>query len=179
MPATRTSAYIIHRPSGYYFRYTVPADLRGLVGRREFKMSLKTSSKHAARKRAYHLLSAVHRCLDLTRRFTVTKLTQEQLRSIINTQIKAALEDYEEAQLRSPFSVAVMNHVPCREQVLDCRQLVKELCGHPISEQLAGSPDMIRHTGSHRWSHQTPLARRPSSARRFRGWQPFLQARMR
>ena len=44
---------IIQRPSGYYFRLTVPPELKGFFGIREIKISLNTGSLSLARERAY------------------------------------------------------------------------------------------------------------------------------
>src|SRR5712692_9152263 len=44
-----------------------------------------------------------------------------------------------------------MNYIPFWKQVFDGTQLVKELYGHPIREQLTRRPDMICQTRCHRW----------------------------
>jgi hypothetical protein len=42
------------------------------------------------------------------------------------------------------------------KQVFDGTQLVKELYGHPICQQLTRRPDMIGQTRCHRWGHGSP-----------------------
>ena len=42
------------------------------------------------------------------------------------------------------------------KQVFDGTQLVKELYGHPICQQLTCRPDMIGQTHCHRWGHGSP-----------------------
>jgi hypothetical protein len=53
-----------------------------------------------------------------------------------------------------------MNYIPFWTYVFDGTQLVKELYGHPIREQLTRRPDMIGQTRCHRWSHGSPHTRR-------------------
>ena len=42
------------------------------------------------------------------------------------------------------------------KQVFDGTQLVKELYGHPICQQLTRRPGMIGQTRCHRWGHGSP-----------------------
>lgn len=53
------TSHLILRPSGYYFRFVVPVDLRPSFYKRELKLSLKTSLKQLASSRAMVLTGLV------------------------------------------------------------------------------------------------------------------------
>ena len=44
----RMPPYLLLRPSGYYFRYTIPHDLRARIGKSEIRKSLCTHDRRAA-----------------------------------------------------------------------------------------------------------------------------------
>jgi|GEM_PF-2944703 len=47
-----TANYLYHHPSGYFFRYRIPQDLKAVVGKTEFRYSLRTGIFRIARYRA-------------------------------------------------------------------------------------------------------------------------------
>jgi len=69
-----------------------------------------------------------------------------------------------------------MHYLPFWKQVFDGMQLVKELSGHPIREQLIRRPDMICQARCHRWGHGSPQTQRSSSTGRRRRWEPCSHA---
>ncbi|WP_425425094.1 DUF6538 domain-containing protein [Aquisalimonas asiatica] len=55
MTVHRAPSFLLHRPSGWYFRYVAPHRLRPSVGLSELKVSLRTRSKVVAKSRARRL----------------------------------------------------------------------------------------------------------------------------
>ena len=57
----RLPPYLLVRPSGYYFRYAVPHDLRVVVGKTEIRRSLSTHNRHEALLQAARLSDNVQK----------------------------------------------------------------------------------------------------------------------
>jgi hypothetical protein len=54
-----TPSYMYQSPSGYIFRLRIPTDLRPLVGKCEFRYSLRTGASRVARHRARYIASYI------------------------------------------------------------------------------------------------------------------------
>ncbi len=95
---------LIQRPSGYYFRLTIPIDLRKTVGIREIKRSLRTGSLCLAKERAFLISGRLKKLFRIIRRQEM-KLTKDKIANIINQYIEEGLNNIEEYLLpKHPIS---------------------------------------------------------------------------
>ncbi len=77
MPSKSSPSYLLHRPSGYYFRVKVPRDLRSTLGRTELRCSLGLHTIRKAQREARRLAVAAeslfeavrHGAIDCTEQF--------------------------------------------------------------------------------------------------------------
>ena len=51
--------YLLQRPSGYYFRYTLLIHLRDILGQREIIYSLRTTSRLVAKSKAAYIADSI------------------------------------------------------------------------------------------------------------------------
>ena len=57
--SNKSQSYLVRNPSSYCFRLVVPPDLRGTVGRRELRYSLRTGSIAVAKIRARYMAGRI------------------------------------------------------------------------------------------------------------------------
>nr|NJM03416.1 site-specific integrase [Desulfobacula sp.] len=98
--------YILQKPSGYYFRFRLPADVKELVSKSELRYSLQTGSIKLARSKARLIAGTVQSIIRIIRRdTTVGELTTEQIDGLIRKHIKEVLEKDERDRIMddSPF----------------------------------------------------------------------------
>lgn len=81
-------------PSGYIFRMRVPNDLRQIVGKTEFRYSLRTGSLRVAKPRACSIASFIKE-LFMRLRSDMPELTQEQINTIVQQYIRETLSNDE------------------------------------------------------------------------------------
>lgn len=103
-------SYLYQTPSGYIFRLRVPGDLRELVGRCEFRYSLRAGALRIARYRARLLASYVHQLFSRIRN-SMTGLTPERITKMVKEFIRKELGDdnacAEQTALSTPGSIIV------------------------------------------------------------------------
>ncbi len=81
--------HLIHHPSGYIFRYCIPADVQHVIQRKELRYSLKTGSLRCAKARAGALVGYVYTLITEIRENDVGNTSTDQ----INSQFKARLKE--------------------------------------------------------------------------------------
>lgn len=86
------ASYLYQTPSGYIFRLRVPGDLRELVGRCEFRYSLRAGALRVARYRARLLASYVHQLFSRIRN-SMTEFTPERITAMVKGYIQDTLGD--------------------------------------------------------------------------------------
>ena len=82
-----TQTYILQKPSGYYFRFKFPEDIRFLVKKTELRYSLRTRSIELAKSKARLMAGKVQHIIRKIRRGSMTKLTVEQINGLISKYI--------------------------------------------------------------------------------------------
>ncbi|MFC1877097.1 SpoIIE family protein phosphatase [Thermodesulfobacteriota bacterium] len=80
---SKSSSYLFRNPHSYNFRMGVPADLRDVVGKREFRYSLKTGKLSEARKKA-RLLAGLIQQLFVRIRSNRPAYGRQQVESMIS-----------------------------------------------------------------------------------------------
>lgn len=85
-------AYLYQTPSGYIFRLRVPGDLKELVGRCEFRYSLRAGALRVAKYRARLLASYVQQLFSRIRN-SMNGLTPERITEMVKEYIRKELED--------------------------------------------------------------------------------------
>lgn len=88
-------SYLLHRPSGWYFRYALPRGLATLLGRRELRVSLRTRSRLIARRRGTRLASAAATLADLGDQLRMHIIAPDTAAALGERVIREALEDFE------------------------------------------------------------------------------------
>ncbi len=91
--------HLLQRPSGYYFRITIPPDLKSLFEIREIKKSLKTGSIYLAKERANLLSGRLKKLFRGLRGSNSMKLKKEQIDGLVKKYVKETLESEEDERL--------------------------------------------------------------------------------
>jgi integrase len=92
--------HLLQRQSGYYFRLSVPPDLRGAFGGTgEIKRSLKTGSRRLANERASLLSGKLKKLFRQLRYSESMELEKHHIDSIIQRYIKETLDQDEEERI--------------------------------------------------------------------------------
>ena len=86
--------YMYQSPSGYIFRLRVPNDLRPLVGKSEFRYSLRSGLLHVAKHRARCIASYIHQ-LYVRIRNSMTEFSPEKIQQLIRDYIRETLKNDE------------------------------------------------------------------------------------
>ena len=95
--------YLLPHPSGYIFRYSIPKDLRPIIGKSELRYSLQTGILNVAKARARGMAVKAHGIIqNLRRGTTLAALTEQQINEIIRDRLKRSLEEAEEIRLEQP-----------------------------------------------------------------------------
>ena len=97
MTVVRTApTYLLSHPSGYIFRYCIPKDLKGVVGKGELRYSLKTGSLSMAKYRARCMAGYVQMIIHNIRRGgRMSELTHEQINRILRKHYEETIEEDE------------------------------------------------------------------------------------
>lgn len=97
-PATRNPSYFYQTASGYIFRYRIPEDLKELVGRVEFRYSLKTGSLRIAKRRVLQIVAYVQNTFQKLRN-NIMILTPKKINELVRTYIHKTLQEDEDARV--------------------------------------------------------------------------------
>ena len=89
--------YIYQSPSGYIFRLCIPNDLRNVVGKTEFRYSLRTGILRVARHRARCIASYVHQ-LFIKVRSSMSEFSKERINQLVQEYIRKTLTDDEKCR---------------------------------------------------------------------------------
>jgi hypothetical protein len=84
--------HVVWQDCCYHFRYVVPSDIRGYVGRREFKRSLHTTLPLEAQAAARHLAGMVERHLTLIRKAVGSTMDEQRKKDFIQRFVLTKLE---------------------------------------------------------------------------------------
>lgn len=94
-------------PSGYVFRMRVPNDLKPIVGKGEFRYSLRTGSLRVAKLRTRSIAAYIQE-LFLRLRSNMTELTQEQINQLVQRYIRETLSNDEQCRAIASSSTTGM-----------------------------------------------------------------------
>jgi hypothetical protein len=83
-------SYLYQSPSGYIFRLRIPCDLRKLVGKTEFRYSLRAGALRIARHRARFLASSIQQLFSKMRD-NMTDFTPEQITQMVKEHTREVL----------------------------------------------------------------------------------------
>ena len=89
-----TPTYMYQSPSGYIFRIRIPADLRGVVGKCEFRYSLRSRLLREAEQRARSIAAFIHQ-LFIRVRNNMAEFTSEQISASVRQYVKKTLQNDE------------------------------------------------------------------------------------
>ena len=102
-PTRSAATYLVRTPYSYCFRYTVPSDLQGVVGRKELRYSLRTGYLGQAKTKSRFLAVKVHKLFQELRERIASdmpiELTESQIAAIVAGWIQETLSDAEERRL--------------------------------------------------------------------------------
>ena len=102
--ATHSTLNMYQSPSGYIFRLKIPNDLRGIVGKCEFRYSLRTGSLRIAKQRSQYISSYLHQLFSRLRSREV-ELSQDQINELVKGYIRETLENDEKCRaIADPFT---------------------------------------------------------------------------
>ena len=94
------------RNNQYYFRYQLPSELRALSGRRELKISLRTSLIREARAKSAPLYELALQIKDLHRQFQMAKVNEQVVQQELDRILKAKIQHFRDNSMpRTPFEV--------------------------------------------------------------------------
>lgn len=94
---SRQPSYMYQCPSGYIFRLRIPFDLRELVGKCEFRYSLRSGTLRVAKHRARCIASYIQQ-LFIKVRSSMAEFTQEQITKLVQKYIRETLENDEKCR---------------------------------------------------------------------------------
>lgn len=102
--------YVYQRPSGYIFRLRVPSDLKQVVGKVEFRYSLRAGALRLAKYRARCVASYIQQLFEKVRR-NMSEFTPEKITDLVKDYIRKVLDDDDACQghtaVTSPGSAIV------------------------------------------------------------------------
>lgn len=92
---SKAPANLLQVGTKYYFRLTVPKDLRGKLKRTEYRLSLHTCDKRRARNKVSALSSMLWYIFGMLRKDNgkMTNLPDDQIRALVNQWIKNTLDE--------------------------------------------------------------------------------------
>jgi integrase len=88
--STRQPSYVYQCPSGYIFRLRVPEDLKELVGKCEFRYSLRAGALRVAKQRARAIAAYIQQ-LFIKVRNSMSDFTPEQIARMVQAHIREVL----------------------------------------------------------------------------------------
>jgi integrase len=95
-----TANYLYQHPSGYFFRYRIPQDLKAVVGKTEFRYSLRTGIFRIARYRA-RLIAGYIQGLFNKVRTDMEKFSPEKITRLVQDYIRETLANDEMCRAKS------------------------------------------------------------------------------
>jgi hypothetical protein len=93
-------SYMYQSPSGYIFRLRIPSDLKDVVGKVEFRYSLRSGSLRVAKHRARAIAVYIHE-LFLKLRKNMTEFTQDKINELVKNYIRQTLANDEKCRVLS------------------------------------------------------------------------------
>ena len=90
-------SYLYQCPSGYIFRMRIPQDLKDLVGKHEFRYSLRAGALREVRYRARCVASYIQQLFEKVRR-NMSGFTPEKITESVKGHIRKVLEDDQACQ---------------------------------------------------------------------------------
>ena len=96
MPAT----YLLQKPSGYYFRYQLPSDIKAIVNQSELRYSLRTRSIGLARSKARLLAGTVQNTIRNIRHGHMPELSDAQMTDLLKAHIRRTLDTDAQKRLK-------------------------------------------------------------------------------
>lgn len=94
-----TPAYLLQKPSGYYFRYQLPSDIKPIVKQSELRYSLRTRALGLARSKARLLAGTLQSTIRNIRSGHMAALTDTQIADLIRKHIRTTLEADEQERI--------------------------------------------------------------------------------
>ena len=85
-----TPSYMYQSPSGYIYRLRIPVDLKDIVGKTEFRYSLRSGILRVAKHRARCIASFVHQ-LFIKVRNNMEEFTPERISDLVRNYIRETL----------------------------------------------------------------------------------------
>lgn len=96
--STFNPSYIYQTPSGYIFRLRVPADIKAVVGRLEFRYSLRAGALRVAKHRARCIASYIHELLKKVRK-KMSEYTSERTLEMVKNHVGDVIKDDESPKI--------------------------------------------------------------------------------
>lgn len=97
--------YTYHTPPGYIFRLRIPRDLQDIVGKTEFRYSLRSGFLRKAKVKARAIAHYVHELFEKVR-LDMKTFTKDMIGRLVKTYIKETLRNDEECQVKKKPLIA-------------------------------------------------------------------------
>jgi len=88
--STRQPSHVYQSPSGYIFRLRIPEDLKELVGKCEFRYSLRAGALRVAKQRARAIASYIQQ-LFVKVRNSMSEFTPEHIARLVKEHVREVL----------------------------------------------------------------------------------------
>ena len=96
--STFNPSYIYQTPSGYIFRLRVPMDIKSVVGRVEFRYSLRAGALRVAKHRARCIASFIHELIKKVRK-QMSEYTPERILGMVKNHVEDIIKDDESPKI--------------------------------------------------------------------------------
>ena len=123
------NVYIFQQNTYHYFRLTVPSDIRPILKRTEIRVSLHTSDRIAAKRKASRISANLWDIFDSIRKEDkrIMALTSEQIQALVKAWIDKELEEDETERLlslKAPVDIETLEAIDETNYLLDaeCRE---------------------------------------------------------
>jgi len=140
--------YLIRRGNVYWFRMAVPLDLVERIGRREIKVSLRTSSLAVARPRCQRLGSAMLQLIARVR--VMPELSQKTIQDLARRYFEQQLSSTEELAYLIPSDPAIDRAFEAQDSMDEAERLRTSLA---VSEH-SSTPErgVVSESGPRPWA---------------------------
>jgi hypothetical protein len=101
-----SSNYTYHTPSGYIFRLRIPRDLQLIVGKTEFRYSLRSGFLKEAKVKAQAIAHYIHGLFEKVRH-NMTAFTKDMINGLVKSYIQQTLRNDEECKVQQKTYLAV------------------------------------------------------------------------
>ena len=96
-------SYIYQCPSGYIFRLRVPSDLKHIVGKCEFRYSLRTGALRVAKHRARCIVPYIQQLFikvrnNMSKKIPAQEFTQDHISKLVKKYIRETLDNDEKCR---------------------------------------------------------------------------------